>query len=143
MSTFLIIIVIFVVILFAKFGLEYGKDKTDLQFQTIQEKFEVIVNMINETAFKGNGSITKIDTRSVNLYKTGENQIINFMYSTGHLTITWRYKYFQKEVVLERQFNNVRNLSLFEQQNIGNAVINEMVKVVEQHKIEVLNSSLR
>jgi len=141
MNTILIFLGIIILIIVVKFTTEYDKDKTDLQFQPIQEKFRVIVNMINETAFNGTGSVTKIDTRSINLYKAGENQIINFMYSTGHLTITWRYKYFQKEVVHEKLFSNVRNLSLFEQEKIASVMINEMSQVVEKHKVEVLEGS--
>ena len=47
-----------------------------------------------------------------------QNQIIKFQYSTGHLTITWKYKYFQKEIVHERQFNDVRNLLLFKKPRV-------------------------
>ena len=76
--------------------------------------------------------------REFNLYEDGQNQIIKFQYSTGHLTITWKYKYFQKEIVHERQFNDVRNLSLFDQQKIGEQMINEMAIVVERHKNNVI-----
>ena len=94
--------------------------------------------MINEAAFNGDGSVTTLDKREFNLYEDGQNQIIKFQYSTGHLTITWKYKYFQKEIVHERQFNDVRNLSLFEQQKIGEQMIREMAVVVERHKNNVI-----
>lgn len=138
MTTFLIIIGILVIFLFAKFGFEYDKDSHELKYEALDKKFDQIVYKINEVAFNGNGTITKIDKRTFNLYEKGSNQIIQFLYSTGHLTITWRYKYFRKEVVHERQFNNVRNLSLFEQQRIAEQMINEMSVVVEKHKRNVL-----
>lgn len=132
-----IVIAIIGIILF-RFFTSLSKDNDDLQGRTLAEKFNVIVNMINEAAFNGAGSVTTLDKREFNLYEDGQNQIIKFQYSTGHLTITWKYKYFQKEIVHERQFNDVRNLSLFEQQKIGEQMIREMALVVERHKNNVI-----
>lgn len=132
-----IVIAIIGIILF-RFFTSLSKDNDDLQGRTLSEKFNVIVNMINEAAFNGDGSVTTLDKREFNLYEDGQNQIIKFQYSTGHLTITWKYKYFQKEIVHERQFNDVRNLSLFEQQKIGEQMIKEMALVVERHKNNVI-----
>ncbi len=117
-----------------RFFSDLNKDNYDLQGQNLNEKFAVIVAAINDAAFNGGGSITTLDKRGFNLYENGQNQIINFQYGTGHLTITWRYKYFQKEVVHEKQFNDVRNLSIFEQQKIADRMIMEMTQVVENHK---------
>lgn len=125
-----------------KFFSDYNKDNYDLQGQSLDEKFAIITSAINEAAFNSRGQIIPLDKRSFNLYENGQNQIINFQYGTGHLTITWRYKYFQKEVVLEKQFNNVRNLSIFEQQKIADRMILEMVQVVENHKNNVNNGIL-
>lgn len=132
-----IVIAIIGIILFRFFS-SLSKDNDDLQGRTLSEKFNVIVSMINEAAFNGGGSVTTLDKREFNLYEDGQNQIIKFQYSTGHLTITWKYKYFQKEIVHERQFNEVRNLSLFDQQKIGEQMINEMAIVVERHKNNVI-----
>ncbi len=121
-----------------RFFADLSKDDDDLQGGTLSEKFNVIVNMINKAAFNGNGEVTPLDKREFNLYEEGQNQIIKFHYSTGHLTITWKYKYFQKEIVHERQFSNLRNLSLFEQQRIGEHIIKEMEIVVQQHKKNVI-----
>lgn len=132
-----IVIAIIGIILFRFFS-SLSKDNDDLQGRTLSEKFNLIVSMINEAAFNGSGSVTTLDKREFNLYEEGQNQIIKFQYSTGHLTITWKYKYFQKEIVHERQFNDVRNLSLFDQQKIGEQMINEMTIVVERHKNNVI-----
>lgn len=137
--TFLAVIVGY---LLFKFFISLSKDNDDLQNLSLSEKFSVIVSILNEAAFNGLGTVTVLDKRSFNLYEDGQNQIIRFLYSTGHLTIIWKYKYFQKEVVHERQFNNVRNLSIFEQQKIAEQMIKEMVIVVEKHKIDVLGNSL-
>jgi hypothetical protein len=133
----IIAIAVLGIILFRFFS-SLSKDNDDLQGRTLDDKFNVIVNMINDAAFNGNGSVTALDKREFNLYEKGQNQIVKFQYSTGHLTITWKYKYFQKEIVHERQFNEVRNLSLFEQQKIGERMIQEMAIVVERHKNNVI-----
>ncbi len=122
-----------------KFFMDLNKDNDDLLNQTLEEKFSVIVNMINKESFGGKGTVTVLDKREFNLYEDGRNQLIKFDYSTGHLTITWMYKYFQKEVVYEKQFNNVRNLSVFDQQKIGEEMIRGMYEVVENHKKNVMS----
>ena len=123
-----------------RFLTDLNKDNYDLQGRPLNEKFSIIVEEINIAAFGGAGTITILDKRSFNLYQNGKNQIVHFLYSTGHLTITWRYKYFQKEVVHERQFNDVRNLSLFEQQKIADQIIQEMSLIIENHVNNVLGS---
>lgn len=125
-----------------RFFSDLNKDNEDLQGQSLTEKFVVIVSSINEAAFGGMGKVTTLNKRSFNLYQNGQNQIINFQYGTGHLTITWKYKYFQKEIVHEKQYNDVRNLSLFEQQKIADNMISEMEQVVENHKNNVIGGAL-
>ncbi|WP_029034070.1 hypothetical protein [Salinimicrobium terrae] len=133
-------IIITAIILFflGKMMLSYQKDNVDLQEKSLQEKFHVLISRLNEYAFNGGGIITPIDKREFNLYREGSNQIINFMYSQGTLNITWRYKYFQKEVVHKKHFLNCRNLSLFEQGNMASTLIKEMVEVINEHKRKVL-----
>tara|TARA_B100000401_G_scaffold182993_1_gene123023 strand:- start:60 stop:479 length:420 start_codon:yes stop_codon:yes gene_type:complete len=133
-----IIVIVIVGFILIRFFISLSKDNYDLQGRTLDDKFNVIVNMINEAAFGGRGSVTTLDKREFNLYEEGQNQIIKFHYSTGHLTITWKYKYFQKEVVHKRQFNYVRNLSIFDQQKIGEQMIKEMAITVERHKNNVI-----
>ena len=117
---------------------DLNKDKYDLQGTSLDEKFKVVVNMLNDAAFKNQGTITKLDNKSFNLYEQSSNQLINFHYGTGTLTITWRYKYFQKEVVHSKDFYETRNLSLFEQQKLADIMLAEMEQVIKQHKENVL-----
>jgi hypothetical protein len=132
------IVIVIVGYILIRFFIALSKDNDDLQGRTLDDKFDVIVNMINDAAFDGAGSVTTLDKREFNLYEDGQNQIIKFQYSTGHLTITWKYKYFQKEVVHKRQYNDVRNLSSFDQEKIGKQMISEMAMVVEKHKNDVI-----
>jgi hypothetical protein len=123
-----------------RFFSSLNEDNYDLQNRTLDDKFSVVVDTLNEAAFNGRGSVTNLDKRAFNLYEVGKNQIIHFNYGTGHLTITWKYKFFQKEVVHEKQFNDVRNLSIFEQQKIANQMIAEMARVVENHQLSTMSS---
>jgi len=134
-----IILGIVVAIILVRFFSSLNNDNRDLQGRTLDDKFNVIVRMINEAAFDGGGSVATIDKREFNLYEEGQNQIIKFHYSTGHLTITWKYKYFQKEIVHEKFFQDVRNISLFQQQKIAENMISEMGRIIRNHKNNVLN----
>ena len=133
--TFLILVAVFILV---RFIMSLNQDSEDLQDKTLLEKYNVVVNMINDSAFNGTGSVTLLDKREFNLYQEGKNQIIKFQYSSGHLTIIWKYKYYQKEIVHEKQFDNVRNISLFDQQKIAQQMINEMAIIVRRHKNDVL-----
>jgi tetratricopeptide (TPR) repeat protein len=136
----LIVIAIFVIVI--KVINDNSKDEADLQGDSLDKKFSVIVNILNEYAFNGKGEIHAVEPKTkwaFNLYDGGSNQIIKFLYLNGNLLIEWRYKYFQKEVVHKKRFDNVRNLSIFEQQKIANTVIEEMSKTVNSHKTIVLN----
>ena len=89
-----IFILVIVGIVLFNFANDLNKDNYDLQHQNVHEKFATITGALNAFAFNGKGSVIPLDKRSYNLYEDGKNQIINFNYSTGHLTITWKYKYF-------------------------------------------------
>jgi len=136
--TILITLIGFILI---RFITSLNKDNDDLQDKSLSDKFSVIVSALNDQAFNGNGDITTVDKRTFNLYQEGQNQIVSFEYSTGHLTIIWRYKYFQKELIHERQFKNVRNLSLFEQGKIAETVIKEMDEKIEHHNNLILKDA--
>ena len=136
-----VIVIIVVVIVLYRFFTSLNRDNHDLQNQPLSSKFQVVVDILNDHAFSGTGMVTILDKRSFNLYENGQNQIINFNYSTGHLTITWKYKYFQKELVHERQFSDVRNLSIFEQQKMGESLVREMMSKIDNHKGLVLRDA--
>ena len=105
-----IVVIGIVGFIFIRFFSDLNKDNTDLQGQPLSKKFAVIMNTINRVAYDGMGKVTVIDKRNFKLYQDGQNQIINFQYGTGHLTITWKYKYFQKEIVHEKTYNNAKKL---------------------------------
>lgn len=134
-----IIMAVIIGIILFRFFSDLNKDNYDIENQNLSEKFSSIVSILNESAFDGYGTVTILNNRCFNLYEDGKNQIVSFYYSTGHLTITWKYKYFQKEIVHEHQFNDVRNLSIFEQQNIAKQMIAEMNLIIDKHKKDVIS----
>ena len=138
MTWIVVVIITIVVIIIFRFISDLNKDNYDLQGGSLAEKFSMVVLTINDAAFSGGGRIIPINKRQFNLYEEGQNQIVCFGYSTGHLTIIWKYKYYQKEVSYEKIFRNVRNLSLSEQQRIANVMIDEMNLVIAKHQNNVL-----
>lgn len=133
-----IVVIGFILFSFLKDG---GKDSEDLRYASLSEKFEVIANNLNKAAFNGNAQKVVVDKRRFNLHQEGKNQLIQFQYGTGHLTITWRYKYFQKEIVHEKTYNDVRNLSIFQQQSIAEDMISQMERVMNKHQNDVLRGN--
>ena len=63
--------------------------------------------------------------------------LIQFYYSTGNLTITLNYKFFQKELVYKKQFSGLRNLSAFMQHDIANEFIEVCNKKISEHQQNV------
>lgn len=119
-------------------AINLGKDSQDLAGTTLKEKFSVIINMLNDAAFNGEGVIQEHDKKHIFLtHPESSNQMIEFLYSQGMLSVTWKYKYFQKELLHRNNLSNVRNLSLFEQQKIAKGIIEQMNYKIENHKRNV------
>src|SRR5690554_390574 len=131
------IIVTILIVVVGKIIINTQKDKEDLLGTSVEEKFNVIVNKINQFAFNGEGEIKYIGKNHFNLYPDSSNQIVDFMYSQGMLSIIWKYKYLQKEMVYTKNLTNVRNLSLLEQAKIANAIIEEMSRKIQDHEKSV------
>lgn len=131
------IIISILIVVVGKIIINTQKDKEDLLGTSVEEKFNVIVNKINQFAFNGEGEIKYIGKNHFNLYPDSSNQIVDFMYSQGMLSIIWKYKYLQKEMVYTKNLTNVRNLSLLEQAKIANAIIEEMSRKIQDHEKSV------
>ncbi|MFT7250483.1 MAG: hypothetical protein ACI9FW_000194 [Flavobacterium sp.] len=118
-------------------GFSFNKDNEDLDQHALHEKFKFVVRILNAEVFEGEGEIYELHKRSFNLGATGKNQLVNFEYGAGNLTITWKYKYLQKEVVNKKVFLDARNLSIFEQEKIARIMIERMIIIVDEHKNNV------
>jgi hypothetical protein len=132
------IILVIVGIIVIKFLTDMNNDTNDLGGESAAEKFEVIVEQLNNHVFHGKGKVIKDGIKFFKLYDGESNQIIEFQYNTGTLHITWKYKYFQKEVVRTQKFREVNNLSILQQQKIAEQMIKEMEVVVLNHMNNVM-----
>ena len=73
---------------FLRFFISLSKDKDDLSNQSLEEKFSMIISLINNEAYDGHGSISKLNEREINLYNEGANQIINTTHSTSSVSFS-------------------------------------------------------
>lgn len=116
------------------------KDKESLAGTSLEEKFSILINKINNDVFNGEAIVKK---GSVNGYLTifnpnGSQHYVELLYSYGNLDVTWKYKYYQKEMIYNRSFLNVRNLSSFEEIKIANILIQEVSDKIQNHKLIVM-----
>lgn len=138
LATIIIAVVLFVLYLFLK---ALGRNNKELKETSTPTKFSELVTQLNAYAFGLEGKVTVINKNTFNLYQDGKNQIINFHYSTGVLTITWKYKWYQNEIAHKKDYSDLQNIGINQQVQIANDMIKEMDVVIARHKQKV-NASL-
>ena len=119
------------------FKKDLKKDSLDLNGVELSEKFSVIVDLLNEVAFHNKGKVIKVDNKEFKLYGEGQNKIIYFLYGAGHLTVTWKHKYLQKEVVYKKTLYNARGIINEVQEKFCNDLVVEMSEVIKNHQKKV------
>jgi len=139
MKALIILIIVIIIIILLSYRKNLNADKHELKSIPLEDKFKIIRKLLNDHYFNGNASVSIVDQRSFNLYQKPSNKIITFNYSTGILTITLRFKYFEKEMVSKKDFDSARNLSLFEQQTIAERFIKHSDQLIGLHKNNVLD----
>ena len=136
--TLIFLLVIFVLaLIFVPFTRQLVKDKEELSRNPINKKFEILVG---DVMLDGKGEVTLFDDdpRLMNLMSDDKrNMLIQFYYSTGNLSITLKYKFLQKELVYEKQFSGLRNLSAFMQRDIANEFIEICGRKIAEHQQNV------
>lgn len=136
MIWFIIILIVgSMLVIFYQFLKDFNKDNKDLENQNIYKKFKVLADNINQSAYQGQGRIRMHpnDKRSFHIYMPNAPQIVEFNYSTGHLTIIWRYKYLgDNEIVYEETLRNVRDISNEQQRSVSKQIINEMNRRIDK-----------
>ena len=139
--TLIFLLVIFVLaLIFVPITRPLVKDKAELSRNPITKKFEILVGVINDVMLDGKGEVTLFDDdpRLMNLMSDDKrNMLIQFYYSTGNLSITLKYKFLQKELVYEKQFSGLRNLSAFMQRDIANEFIEICGRKIAEHQQNV------
>ncbi|MDY4521436.1 MAG: hypothetical protein SPE05_08735 [Bacteroidales bacterium] len=119
-------------------------DNEELELNPINKKFELLVQILNDEILGGYGEITLFDNNPRTMMLCSEerpNMLICFLYSTGHLTITLKYKFWQRELVCEKQFPYLRDLTDLRQQDIANEFIEMSTAKILEHQKKV-NSEL-
>lgn len=140
-----LLVLLVLALLIVPFARDMVKDRLELQNQTLEKKFEVLIEHLNQGLMFGDARVTTFDDdpRSLNIFSDAHaNRIIHFMYSTGHLTIEMGYKYFHKELSFYHQYYNLRNITIFEQKNIARDFIERAQIKIAQHEAAVNKTTL-
>lgn len=139
--TLIFLAVIFIIaLIFVPFTRQIMIDKQELSEHPINEKFKVLVEIINDKLFDGSAEITLFenDPRSMNLFSDKmSNYLIQFYYSTGNLVITLNYKYYQNELVHKEQYSGLRNISVFRQKDIAYSFLEVCQREITAHRRKV------
>ena len=137
-ATIIVLVVLLILaLLVIPFTRQIVKDKQELESNPINEKFKILVDIVNDNILDGLGELILFDSepRQMNLFSDERSNIlIVFYYSTGHLTITLKYKYLQNEMVFQKQFFNLRNLSVYRQKDIANEFIELSHRKMLEHQ---------
>lgn len=142
MTTTLIVLLVITLlaIIFLPFSRALMKDREELYENPLEQKFKILISRVNELLMSGHGEVVKFkdDPRMLNLFDENcANLLINFYYSTGTLTITLYYKYFNVELVKRMQFHNLRQAETFHQQDVANHFCEESARAMRQHRAKV------
>lgn len=144
MTTTLVVLLIITLLamIFLPFSRALMKDRSELHENPMEKKFNILITRINDLLMNGQGEVVKFkdDPRMLNLFDDNHaNMIIHFYYSTGSLTITLKYKYYQVELVKKMQFDNMRQAETFRQQDVANHFCEEATIDISQHQIKINN----
>ena len=136
------LIILFIILVLALIILPFTKalmkDKQDLRERPIEVRFKVLIDEINKAVLDGKGKTVypvENDKRLLNLHSDDKaNYLIQFYYSTGHLTISLNYLYLHKELNEKVPFYNVRNVDIFTQKRMANEFIQKMRVAIAKHQ---------
>lgn len=144
--TLIFLLVVFILaLLFLPFLRQIAKDKIELSQTTLPQKFEILFATINAGLMNGKGELTTFDDdpRQANMFDEDHpNMLIQFYYSTANLSITLKYKFLQKELVFKKDYPGLRNITIFQQKDIGNDFTFECSKKIREHQQNVGSSGL-
>jgi len=138
----LLIVGFFIIRTIYKFRNELKEDNDELKKQSLEDMFSYLIDGLNEYCYLGHGEITKIGKQTLNIYKQSSCQIINLLYGTGILTITWKFKYYQQEMIYKRNLSDARKPSIEWQKNALNLVISEFLEEYQKHEEKVISSGI-
>jgi hypothetical protein len=135
----MIVTIILIVVFFIVLGIiNNAKDNQELKEKSLEEKFNVIINHICRYAFNDGYVVKPKSKRHLFIFHSdANNHMVELLYNQGVLTINWKYKYLQKELKFQKNLTNVRNLSLIEQNTIGESLVRGMILKIQEFKNEI------
>lgn len=126
-----------VVYVLYKFLIAASEDNKDVRDNPLHVRYSHFFGRLNKEIFNGEASVNQKAPHIYTLYKEDSNQILIFEYALGSMDIKWMYKYYQKELVHEQTLNNIKNVSVFEQDKLAEIVLNAMAPKIKRHKASV------
>lgn len=135
------IAIILLLIVTVSFIRQLMMDKRDLRKLPIEKRFKTFMETINEGLFNGNAELTLFDDdpRLANMMDPDRPSIlIQFYYSTGHITVTLNHQCFRRENVWKKLFTNARSWSTFNQIDCGREFVESALDQIQMHETNVL-----
>lgn len=116
-----------------KFVVAANDDNNDVRDNPLHQRYSHFFGRLNDAAFDGTASLNQKAPHIYTLYKENSNQIIIFKYAMGSMDVKWMYKYYQKELIHEQTLNNIKNVSVFQQDKMADNVLTAMSPKINQH----------
>ena len=146
MSKYIYIIIaivsFFVIYNILKFRRAQKIDNERLKKQSLEKKFSLLINGLNEYCYQGEGEIIKHDARNLNIYKNESCQIVHLQYGVGMLTIVWKFKYYLQEMIFKKDLYGANEVSEEWQRKNLQTIINEFIAQYEIHEAKVNSSGI-
>lgn len=126
---------------------DYKADEIDIK-NGLENKFKILINELNKFAFNNEGIVNNTCDRGFNLYKKGSSQIILFYYSTGILSIEWKAKYQNQELILNEKIDKAKDILEPELKQYSEWLIEEFIerylpfKNRIDSKIKIVNNAI-
>jgi hypothetical protein len=135
-----LLVLLVAALLIVPFTREMVKDKLELQKISIDKKFQILIENLNQGLMFGEAEVVLFDDNPsiFNMFsKNHPNRILHFSYATGHLVIEMGYKYFQHELRFNKRYYHLRDVSVFVQKNIARDFIETAQFKMREHETKV------
>ena len=135
----IIAVILLLGLIFIPFFRQLYKDKSELKELPLKEMFAVLIETINQELFYGKADLTTFDDdpRIANMMDDNRrNLIVHYYYSTGNMSVSLGYKYFQEELKFTKQFH-MRGPDSNYQRICGRAFVKEALEKMKAHERSV------
>jgi uncharacterized protein (DUF433 family) len=102
--------------------------------ENIKTKFSMLIACLNEYCYQGKGYIDKLGKNYISLYKQDSCQKLTFKYELDKLHITWKFKYYQQEMIFEKVLSDLPDVTETWQVEMSKIIISEFLEKYKVHK---------